>query len=157
MLCGAVVLHVAGAGWEPVWLSALYLVVAAGYGLLNGPVMSAATAELRPELSGVGVGVYNLLFFLGGAVSVALAGAILRVRADAGEAINPLFSGTATEFSDAFIVVVAAAELSFALAIMLRPRPLAAMPGDALGDLETLAGGTPGWRLQPRAKPNIGR
>ncbi|MGH2607704.1 MAG: MFS transporter, partial [Tepidiformaceae bacterium] len=157
MLTGAATLHVAGAGWGPLGLSFLYFVVAAGYGLLNGPVMSAATAELRADLAGVGVGVYNLLFFLGGTICVALAGTILRARAGEGEALNPLFSGTPSEFSDAFVVVVAAAVLSFVLAITLRPPSLAAVAGDAVSELETVAVATPDWRLRPRAKPNVGR
>ncbi len=155
MLAGAITLHVVGAGGGPLGLSSLYLVIASGYGLLNGPVMNAATAELRADLAGVGVGVYNLLFFLGGAISVAIAGGILRVRADAGEAIDPLFSGIAPEFSDAAIVVVAAAVISFALAIALGRSPApAAQSGMEPRPAETAVGPA---GLKPRAKPNAGR
>ena len=154
MAAGAVTLHVAGAGWAPIGLCLLYLVVASGYGLLNGPVMNAATSELRPDLAGVGVGVYNLLFFLGGAICVALAGGILRSRAGSGEAWNPLFSEQAPEFSDAFIVVVVAAGAAFVLAVLLGSARRA-VPRDETPAEQTV---TPLPRvLKPRAKPNAGR
>ncbi|MEX1103544.1 MAG: MFS transporter [Dehalococcoidia bacterium] len=156
MLAGALTLHVAGAGWGPAGLSLLYLVLAGGYGLLNGPVMNAATAELPPELAGVGVGGYNLLFFLGGAISVALSGAILRARADAADPFNPLFSGSAPEFSDAFIVVVAAAAVSLVLAIALGRSPKRVPDSTAAPDPGALAGAF-GAGLKPRAKPQSGR
>jgi EmrB/QacA subfamily drug resistance transporter len=154
MLSGVLILHLAGAGWEPVALSALYFIVAAGYGLLNGPIMNAATSELRSDLTGMGVGVYNLLFFLGGAVCVALAGAILRRREGAGEPLDPIFSGSAPEFSDAFIVVVASAALAFVLAVTLRARPATA-PVTEPADVELAVEAD--WQLKPRAKPNVGR
>jgi MFS family permease len=150
MWCGGLALHIAGAGWAPAGLSLLYVVIAGGYGLLNGPAMSAATAELSPELAGVGVGVYNLLFFLGGAISVALAGGILRSRAGL-DPLDPLFSGSASEFSDAALVVVAAGAISVMLAALVGSQRTAP------GEVTIPQAGAAAWPLKPRAKPNAPR
>jgi predicted MFS family arabinose efflux permease len=145
MFCGAFTLHVGGAGWEPVEISALYVVIAAGYGMVNASVISAATSRLGPALAGVGVGVFNLAFFLGGAISVALAGAILRAREDASQAVNPLFDGRPIEFSDAFLVVVGGALIAFLLAVFVSPEPEGEPSEPAV---ET-------WAIKPRPKPNV--
>lgn len=154
MVAGTVTLHVAGVGWDPWQLSLVYVAVGGGYGLLNSPVLNAATAELAPELAGVGVGFYNLMFFLGGGICVALAGGILRAREGTAEAFSPIFNGQAPEFSDAALVVVAASLAAFLLAV--------ALPA---GKVETAhqalpAPGSPGpggWAAKPRAKPNAER
>jgi len=68
-----------------------------------------------------GVGVFNLAFFLGGAVTVALVGAILRARETAGDAFNPLFDGGAVAYSDAMLVVVGFTLIGFVLSLLLGP------------------------------------
>jgi MFS family permease len=148
---GAVVLHLAGVDWSPAGIAALYAVIASGYGLVNAAVMQAATRELPEESAGIGSGVYTLFFFLGGAVSVALSGAILRAREAAPEAWNPLFEGSAVEFSDAVLVVVGLAALGFLLAMLVTPQPQVLTPAKPWPLAEAAGGG-----LQPRAKPNKG-
>lgn len=121
LLAGVFMLHVAGVASGPYAIMLLYVVVGTGYGLLNAPVLTAATSELTPELAGVGIGAFNLAFFLGGAISVALVGAILRARAGADHGVNPLFSGAPVEFSDAMGVVVVLALAGFLLATTVGP------------------------------------
>jgi len=151
---GAMVLHVAAVDWAPAGVAATYAAIATGYGLVNASVMQAGTGELPEDAAGVGTGVFTLFFFLGGAVSVALAGAILRAREGAMQAWNPFFEGSsAVEFSDAVLVVVVLAAAGFVLTMLVAPRE------DPAGEFERapmegtgkLAG------LQPRAKPNKGR
>lgn len=150
LLVGVLVLHMAGVGWDPAMIMLLYVVVATGYGLMNAPVLSAATSELPPELAGVGVGVFNLAFFIGGAISVALAGAVLRARAGATGAFDPVFSGTPVEFSDAMAVVLAFVMLGFLLAMV--PAPARRHPSAASFAGEAAA--AEAWAMKPRAKPN---
>jgi DHA2 family metal-tetracycline-proton antiporter-like MFS transporter len=116
-VAGALLFHLAGFSSGSWAISAVYVVVASGYGMVNGSVINAATAELPERLAGLGVGVFNLAFFLGGAVSVAISGAILRARESAPDPFNVLLSGSAPEFSDAFIVVAAFALTAFSLAL----------------------------------------
>jgi len=117
----ALVFHLEGVDWAPWGISLFYVALASGYGMVNAAALNAATAELPEEVAGTGVGVFNLAFFLGGAITVALAGAILRARETATEPFNPLFQGTAVEFSDAMLVVVGFTFLGALLSVLLRP------------------------------------
>lgn len=114
---GAVLFHLAGFHLGAWAISLLYVVVASGYGMVNGSVINAATAELPDRLAGLGVGVFNLAFFLGGAVSVAVTGAVLRARESTADPFNVALSGHAPEFSDAFLVVAVFALAALALAL----------------------------------------
>lgn len=110
-----------GAGWGPWGITGVYVAFAAGYGMANATVLSAATARLPEESAGSGVGVFTLSFFLGGAVTVALEGAILRLREDAGRAWLGLFDRDPTEFSDAGLVLVGVTAAGFLLTMFIEP------------------------------------
>ncbi len=118
MLGGTAIFHVAGVGWQPAGIAAMYVVIAAGYGMVQAAVITAATGSLPERLAGLGSGAFNLVFFLGGAVSVALSGAILRRREAAANAIDPLFSGAPIAHSDALLVVVVFGMVGLALALL---------------------------------------
>ncbi len=124
LFAGCFLGHVVAVGWAPVGIAALYVVVAAGYGLVQAAVISAATGALPERLAGVGSGTFNLVFFLGGAVTVALSGAILRRRQGVTEGWNPLFSGDASAFSDAMLVAVGVTLVGALLAWRFAPRRL---------------------------------
>ena len=128
---GAMALFVAGVDWGDWQIAALYALLAAGYGLANAGLLHGATATLGDDETGAGVGFYSLLFFLGGAVSSAAVGAILRARETAGEAWLPLFDGRAPEFSDGFAVVAGMSALAFLIALALGPerREVPVAPG----------------------------
>ncbi len=118
MLAGAVMLQAGGVGGDPVVVAGFYGVLAAGFGMVNASVANAATAELRPSLAGVGVGVFNLMFFVGGAISTAMGGAILRAREGNTESVFPYVpSGDTAPFSDALGIVVFMAMLATVLAL----------------------------------------
>jgi hypothetical protein len=85
--------------------------------MINASVVSAATGQFAERLAGVATGVYNLVYFMGGAVSVAIAGAILRSRDGTPGAWNPLYGGIAPEFSDAMAIVLVYAVVGVALAV----------------------------------------
>jgi MFS family permease len=121
LLAGVAVFHLSGTGWGPWAIGLLYVVIASGYGLVNAAVVTAATGRLPQRLAGVGSGTFNLVFFLGGAVSVALAGAILRRRAGAADAFDPLVRGGQAAYSDALLVVIAFAVLGLVLALAFAP------------------------------------
>lgn len=87
-----------------------------GFATLNSPAANAASATLSPETAGVGLGIYQLCFFLGAGFAPAISGAFLAFRSGAadGGAINPLYAvQSATAFSDAFLVGVAAILCAF--------------------------------------------
>jgi predicted MFS family arabinose efflux permease len=92
-----------------------------GFSMVNSPNANAAAASLSPEESGVGLGIYQMLFFLGGGFGPAVAATFLAVRqgADAG-ALNPLFATGSAPFSDAFLLLTASAVLSLVASFGLK-------------------------------------
>lgn len=157
LFAGILTLHLAGVDWSSWNVALLYVAIASGYGMINAAAIKAATEVLPDDLAGIGTGMFNLSFFLGGAVSVAIAGAMLRARESATEAFNPLFTGTAITYSDALIVVVAVSFAGFLLAI-LQPPQKAALDPDPEPESEPVFRlrpvGASTWPVKPRAKPN---
>lgn len=103
----------AGGGILPVTVGMTTLGL--GFAALNSPTANAASSRLPQGSAGVGLGIYQLCFFLGAGFAPAISGAFLAFRAEtASAAINPLYalqSGPA--FSDAFLVGVVAILLAF--------------------------------------------
>ena len=77
-----------------------------GFALVNSPTANAAAASLSRDESGVGLGIYQMLFFLGGGFGPAVGATFLAIRqgAEAG-ALNPLFAASSAPFSDAFLLL----------------------------------------------------
>lgn len=86
-----------------------------GFAAINSPAANAASATLSSKEAGVGLGIYQLCFFLGAGFAPAISGAFLAFRAATGSgALNPLYAmQSATAYSDAFLVGVAAILLAF--------------------------------------------
>lgn len=88
-----------------------------GFAATNSTASNAASAALTPETAGVGLGIYQMCFFLGAGFAPALFGAFLTFRRDldAG-AINPLYSGGGPAYSDAFLLAGIGAIIALAAA-----------------------------------------
>jgi hypothetical protein len=108
--------------------------------MVQSAVITAATGRLPERLAGTGAGAFNLVFFLGGAVSVALSSAILRKREDATSPLDPLFDGTRIAFSDAALVIVAFTVVGLLLALRFAPRPRSEEPAAELAAVSQEAG-----------------
>ena len=109
------------AGAPAPWVSAGILGLGLGFAAVNSPNANAATATLSPEESGVGLGIYQMIFFLGGGFGPAVAATFLALRNEAGaDAINPLYALGAAPFSDAFLLVSAATIVAFVASFGLR-------------------------------------
>jgi MFS transporter, DHA2 family, metal-tetracycline-proton antiporter len=109
MLLSVLFLSTFGAGAAPYLVAVGMIGVGAGFALTNSPNVNAAAAALPEEESGVGLGIFNGLFFLGGGTGPAVVGAFLAARREAGaEAIDPFYSLGAAPFSDAFLLLVVA-------------------------------------------------
>ena len=81
-----------------------------GFAIVNSPTANAAAASLSRDESGVGLGIYQMLFFLGGGFGPAVAATFLTIRQGTGSgALNPLFAASSAPFSDAFLLLTAAA------------------------------------------------
>ena len=111
--------YAAGAG--PLWVTIGLLGQGIAFAAVNSPNANAATATLSPEESGVGLGIYQMIFFLGGGFGPAVAATFLAFRDEAGSgALNPLYTLGAAPFSDAFLLVSAASILAFAASFGLQ-------------------------------------
>jgi MFS family permease len=94
-----------------------------GFALVNSPNSNAAAASLSRDESGVGLGIYQMLFFLGGGFGPAAAATFLAVRqgAESG-ALNPLFAASSAPFSDAFLLLTASTVVALISASGLKRR-----------------------------------
>lgn len=100
-------------------LSAALLVMGVGFAGITSSAANAASSALPEETAGVGLGIYQLFFFLGAGAGTAILGAFLAARGAAGTgAINPLSSlaPSVAPFSDAFLLASLAALLALAAA-----------------------------------------
>ena len=121
MLLSALFLSTFAAGASPIVVSVGMLGVGAGFAFANSPTTNAAAAALPREEAGVGLGIYQGLFFLGGGTGPAVVGTFLAARRAAGaEALNPLYGLNAEAFSDAFLIIAAALALAFATSLKLQ-------------------------------------
>ena len=91
-----------------------------GFAAANSPNANAATNVLSRAESGVGLGIYQMLFFLGGGFGTAIGATFLAFReeADAGP-LNPLHVGEAAPFSDAFMLLTFAAVVALVISLGL--------------------------------------
>jgi MFS transporter, DHA2 family, metal-tetracycline-proton antiporter len=121
MLLSVLFLSTFGAGASPIVVAVGMLGLGTGFAFVNSPATNAAAAALGREEAGVGLGIYQALFFLGGGTGPAVIGAFLAARRQAAaEAFNPLYALDAASFSDAFLVVGVALLLAFAASLKLR-------------------------------------
>jgi MFS family permease len=108
-------------GAPALWVSAGLWGLGLGFAAVNSPNANAATATLSPEESGVGLGIYQMIFFLGGGFGPAVAATFLAFRNQAGtDALNPLYALDAAPFSDAFLLVSAATIVAFIVSFGLK-------------------------------------
>ncbi len=77
------------AGMGTVIISATLIVCYSGFALLQSSLPHAVSIELNREQTGIGMGIYNLFFFISGAFSTAVIGRLLD-PGTAGFCINPL-------------------------------------------------------------------
>ena len=109
MLLSVLFISTFGAGAAPYVVAVGMLGVGTGFALTNSPNVNAAAAALKEEEAGVGLGIFNGLFFLGGGTGPAVVGAFLAARTEAGaQAIDPFYTLGAAPFSDAFLLLAVA-------------------------------------------------
>ena len=121
MLISMLFLSTFGAGAPPMVVSLGMLGMGTGFAFANSPTTNAAAAALPREEVGVGLGIYQGLFFLGGGTGPALIGAFLAARREAAaDAFNPFYSLGAASFSDAFLMIGVALLLAFVASLKLK-------------------------------------
>ena len=120
MLLSALFLSTFAAGGSAVLVSLGMLGFGSGFAFANSSTTNAAQAVLPREEVGVGLGIFQGLFFLGGGTGPAVIGAFFAARGDAqAGALNPFYGLGAAPFSDAFLVVSLALVVSLVAALWL--------------------------------------
>ena len=109
------------AGAPALWVGAGLFGLGLGFAAVNSPNANAATATLSPEESGVGLGIYQMIFFLGGGFGPAVAATFLAFRNEAGRRRHkPALHPDAAPYSDAFLLVSAATIVAFVASFGLK-------------------------------------
>jgi DHA2 family metal-tetracycline-proton antiporter-like MFS transporter/DHA2 family florfenicol/chloramphenicol resistance protein-like MFS transporter len=115
MLVSVLFLSTFAPGSPPPLIAAGMLGIGVGFACVNSPATNAAAAALPREEAGVGLGIYQGLFFLGGGIGPAVVGAFLAARREGGaQALNPFYSLEAAPFSDALLLLSLALLLALA-------------------------------------------
>ncbi|MGH3089096.1 MAG: MFS transporter [Rubrobacteraceae bacterium] len=121
MLVSVFFISAFGAGGSAYLVALGMLGVGVGFAFANPPTVNAAANALFVEDVGVGLGIFQGLFFLGGGAGPAMSGAFLAARREGGNgAINPVYSLDAAPFSDAFLVLISALLISLLAAFWLK-------------------------------------
>lgn len=94
------------AGGSAFVLSGVTFALGVGLASITSPLINAVAAAVPSEHAGVGLGLYQGAFFLGGGTGAAVLGTVLAARTGAGSGSwNPLHDGAGGAFSDALLVV----------------------------------------------------
>ncbi len=123
MLLSTFGLSTFGVGASAVAVALGVLGLGLGFSIVNSPTANAAAATLSAEESGVGLGIFQLIFFLGGGFGPAVTATFLAARQEVGgAAINPLYTLQAAPFSDAFLVIALSAAIALAATLGIRQK-----------------------------------
>jgi DHA2 family metal-tetracycline-proton antiporter-like MFS transporter/DHA2 family florfenicol/chloramphenicol resistance protein-like MFS transporter len=110
-----------GVGASPLLVSLGMFGAGVGYALASSPTTNAAVNALPSKEVGVGLGIFQGIYFLGGGAGPAVIGALLAARREAGsEAINPLYTMDAAPFSDVFLAIAVAVMIALLATLRLR-------------------------------------
>src|SRR5690606_8410148 len=121
---GFVLLSAFGPGNAPLNVELLLAITGAGMGLSNSTMLNTASLIVPARHVGLGIGLFNMFFFLGGAFGATISTTILEARLHVTDAINPLHSGAGAGFSDAMLASVVCAFIALVLIWRVRvPRP----------------------------------
>jgi DHA2 family metal-tetracycline-proton antiporter-like MFS transporter len=130
MLLSVLFISTFGAGAAPYLVAVGMLGIGSGFAFTNSPNVNATAAALPKDEVGVGLGIFNGLFFLGGGTGPAVVGAFLAARREAGaDALNPSYTLDAAPFSDSFLLLAIAVVIALAAAFGLRDSGKMQAPG----------------------------
>ena len=118
------VLATVAVGW-PVWaLVPLLMVFGVGQASTFSPLQTTVTRVIPRRLSGTGIGIYNMMFFVGSSFGAAIATGLLSARKGT-DALLPVYAGPAeySHFGDAFLYGFGAALTGIVLLQFARRAP----------------------------------
>ena len=96
----------------------------AGFALLNTPIAAIVSVMVRPDTMASALSINTMMFFIGGSMGASLFSSIITAKADALTAWNPLYTGSAINYSDAFTVLTVGVALALVLVVPLPTRKM---------------------------------
>ncbi len=119
-----VMLATVAVGWSVWALLPLLLVFGVGQASTFSPLQTTVTRVIPRRLAGTGIGIYNMMFFVGAAFGAAVSTGLLSARMDE-SALLPIYFGPEefSEFGDAFLYGLGAALVGIVLLQFARRAP----------------------------------
>jgi MFS family permease len=100
-----IILTTLAVGWSSYALAGVFVFLGIGLAMVSSPLSVTLTRAVSGSTAGIGLGIYNMLFFVGGGFGAASATALLSSRESAPYALLPLYAGAPefSEFGDAYL------------------------------------------------------
>lgn len=107
-LSAAIVLASFAIGLPPVAVAGIAAFLGVGQAFFNSPLSTTLTRTVPQRVYGVGLGLYNMLFFVGGGFGASLSTALVESRANSSTPLLPTYTGPAEHiaYSDAFLPTI---------------------------------------------------
>lgn len=113
-----------GVGGTATTVTLILLLTGLGMGLANSPMINSVSLILPTSRTGLGVSIFHMTFFLGGAFGATMITSVIDFRTNAANALNPFHQGTGVAFSDAFLVPLTICGIALVLSLLLYvPKP----------------------------------
>ncbi len=113
-----------GSGGTAVTVMLILLLTGLGMGLANSPMINSVSLILPQDRTSLGVSIFHMTFFLGGAFGATMITSVIDYRTNASDALNVLHRGTGVEFSDAFLVPLTICGIALVFSLLIRiPKP----------------------------------
>jgi MFS transporter, DHA2 family, metal-tetracycline-proton antiporter len=113
-----------GSGGSAMTVTLILVLTGLGMGLANSPMINSVSLIVPQARQAIGVAVFHMTFFLGGAFGATMITSVIDYRENAASALNVLHSGAGVEFSDAFLVPLTICGIALVLAMSLHvPKP----------------------------------
>jgi len=112
---------------SPAWaMAALMGLLGVGVAFVNTPLSASVSLLVRPERLPSAQSINTMLFFLGGSFGTTLVTAVLALRREATDGLNPLHGGSVgVGFSDAFLLLTVPVLVGLALSATVPGPPTA--------------------------------
>lgn len=97
-------------GWPAPMLAAIFLLFGVGQAFVSSPLTVTISRVVPARATGTGLGLYNMMFFIGSAFGAAASTALLAARENASGPLLPWYRGDPlySEFGDAYLFSLAA-------------------------------------------------
>jgi MFS transporter, DHA2 family, metal-tetracycline-proton antiporter len=113
-----------GVGGSPTTVALILVLTGLGMGLANSPMINSVSLVLPTARTGLGVSIFHMTFFLGGAFGATLITTVIDFRESSSNALNLFHSGDGVNFSDAFLVPLTICGIALVLSMIIRiPKP----------------------------------